>query len=139
MQVKTQLKYYIFSFIVLFTVFGTVLGKPNIPKSVITAGGDNLPTETKYHNLLTDKGAASNKGAKISYTACTRGFVLSNTHVLQTGLNFAGKKVQNDKDILLLISARHSNAVKVFNGNHIKFSDKLTHVFLFLFPYHSFW
>lgn len=139
MQVRTQFKYCLFSFIILFTVLGTVLGKTNVSKSVITTGGDNLPTETKYNNFLTDKDAASNEGTKISYNACTSDFALSNTHVLQTGLNFGVKKVQNDKDILLLISGRHSNAVKVFNGNHLIFADKLTHVFLFLFPYHFFW
>lgn len=135
MQVKTQLKYYLFSFIVLFTVLGTVLGKTNVPKNVITIEAANLPADTNYNNQLFDK----DDGTRISYNACTSDFAISNTHVLQTGCSFISKKVQKDKDILLLISDRHSNAVKVFNCNHIIFADKLTHVFLFLFPYHSFW
>jgi len=139
MQVRTQLKYCLFSFILLFTVLGTAFGGTNVSKSAITAEAGNLPAYTKFNNLLSDKDAASGKDAGIIYNAFTSDFAISNTHVLQMGCSFSGKKAQNDKDILLLISANHSNAVKVFNGKHIIFSDHLTHVFLFLFPYHYFW
>jgi len=139
MQVRTQLKYYLFSFILLFTVLGTALGETNVSKNAITTEAGNLPADTKYNNLLSDNDVISGDGSRISYKAFTSDFAISNTHVLQTGFSFVGKKVQKDKEILLLISANHSNAVKVFNGKHKIFSDQLTHVFLFLFPYHYFW
>ena len=58
---------------------------------------------------------------------------------LQTSGSLACKKTFGDKDLLLLHAVKVSNEVKARSGDHLKFADSLTHIFLFLFPYHFFW
>ena len=64
---------------------------------------------------------------------------LCNIQLQHTVNSLPSKRVQGDKELLLLHADKISNAVKAGSGDHIKFADSLTHVFLFLFPNHFFW
>lgn len=134
MHIKTSLKYYFFSLLILFTVFNTVVAEPNTA-TVNSAEPSAISLQTKQYSA----DAASNKDNVISSGFCLTDIFLNNQQVVQTGGSLVGKRIQVDKDLLLLHATRYSNAVKASNSNHIKYSDSLTHIFLFLFPYHFFW
>lgn len=64
---------------------------------------------------------------------------LCNTQVSQIGSGQASRRVQGDKDLLLLHADDHTKTVKASSGDDIKSADSLTHIYLFLFPHHFFW
>lgn len=57
----------------------------------------------------------------------------------QTGSPVASKRTQQGKDLLLMHASKLSDHVKASSGDDTRFADELTHIFLFLFPYHFFW
>lgn len=130
MQPKTTLKYLLFSVLLLFAVAGNAVAVP-----VIDAEKAGLAK----HLPVTADEQASPGSNMLTYDYCLPNVLLSHAPVTQTGIPQTAKRVLADKDLLLLHAARYSKTVKASKGNHFKYADNLTHVFLFLFPYHFFW
>jgi len=128
MQLK--IKYWLLSFFILFTAINVAVGKP-VASHAVKAGHNAAATallQPAADKPLIDEGDYRIADAFIS-----------NASVWQTGINIAGKRVQTGKDLLLLHAAEYSHVVKTAAGKQVQSADSLTHIFLFLFPYHFFW
>jgi len=85
------------------------------------------------------QGTNTDPASLADYQYCFTDIFISNPQVSQTAATAAGKRVQSGKDLLLLHADDFSKTVKMSSCYQVKFTDNLTHVFLFLFPYHFFW
>ena len=58
---------------------------------------------------------------------------------VQHGTSLASKRTQGFKELLLMHACKLSKDVKASPADHVRFTDDLTHISLFLFPHHFFW
>ncbi len=131
MQLK--IKYWLFSFLILFTAMNNTLAEP----CIVYADGTAATKPVSKHTIIQE--STTDPASLADYNYCLTDFFLSNTHTLQTGAFVASKRVQSDKDLLLLHAVNYSKTVKISSCYDVKFTDNLTHIYLFLFPYHFFW
>ncbi len=82
---------------------------------------------------------AAGKALQVNDNYSLADVLISNSPVSPTNVNLAGRREQTGKDLLLLHAAEYSNTVKTASCKQSRSADSLTHIFLFLFPYHFFW
>lgn len=133
-MIKTRIKYCLFA---LFLLLGAanigfaepVFVKVNVPVELAifdAAGAVNIPVDAA------DAGNVIKSDYQLSD-------LFSVTHTQLVTSNLVSKRVTGSKQILLLHAASHSKTVKVFHNSHIIYTDQLTHIYLFFFPYHYYW
>ncbi|HRI24521.1 MAG TPA: hypothetical protein PLZ45_07570 [Ferruginibacter sp.] len=129
MQHKTN--YFFLGFLLLFAMAFTAVGG-----SRAASGQASLYQQTAPAGINPALPAAES-----SLTLIDRipDLSLDNIQEVHSGYSHASRRVQGDKDMLRLHSGKMDEAVKASSGDEIKFADSLTHIYLFLFPYHFFW
>lgn len=98
-------------------------------------------TEKKVHSqpVVKLQEPATGKDLQVNDDYSLADVLVSNSSVIQTSISLAGRRVQTGKDLLLLHAAEYSNTVRTASCKQSRSADSLTHIFLFLFPYHFFW
>lgn len=125
-MMKAQIKYCLFAVLVLISAANIVIAKPVYAKVAV-------PAESGIGDVT-----AADVGNVIE-SDCHLSDLFSVTHTSLATSNLASKRVLGSKQILLLHAAKLSKTVKVFHNSHIIYTDQLTHIYLFLFPYHYYW
>ena len=132
-QLKKQFTYRLLGFLLLFTAMYTAVAG--------TAASNNkerahVEKQAKTQGIeFSEQGNESN----VNLSDCLPDLSLCNTQVPQAGGAQASKRIQTDKDLLLLHADSYTKAVKASSGDDKKFADDLTRIYLYLFPHHFFW
>lgn len=131
---KVQIKYCLLAVFVLLSAANIVIGKPvcakvNVPEE------STISDATEAFKIVFDAADAGNV-IKSDYLLSD---LFSVTHTPLGTSNLASKRVQSSKQILLLHAASLSKTVRVFHNRYIFHTNQLTHIYLFLFPYHYYW
>jgi len=132
-QLKKYFTYRLLSFLLLFAAVHTAVAGTVVSKHPATI---HVQKQEKTPDIdLTVPAEETN----VDLTDCLPDLSLCNTQVSQVGSGQASRRIQGDKDLLLLHADDHTKTVKASSGDDIKFADSLTHIYLFLFPHHFFW
>lgn len=131
MQVK--IKYWLFSFLIVFAAMPVAATVPAVDHVVHAVQKEQSLPVVKLQQPATGKALQVNDNYNLTDV------LISNSPVSQSNISLTGRRVQTGKDLLLLHAAEYSNTVKTASCKQSRSADSLTHIFLFLFPYHFFW
>jgi len=133
-MMKAQIKYCLLALFALLSAANIGFAKPVCAKV-------NVPAE-----LVIFDATGANKIAvdavdvgSVFKSDCHLSDLFSVTHTPLATSNLASKRVLGSKQILLLHAARLSKTIRGFHNSHLIYTDQLTHIYLFLFPYHYYW
>lgn len=126
---RFKIKYGLLSFLLLLAVIHTAVGGSVVSPSVYSQEQGRQGTGLSEPTGESD----------VNLTDQLSDISLCHIQPVQTGSSLASKRTQGFKDLLLMHACKLSKDVKASPADHIRFTDELTHIYLFLFPHHFFW